>query len=183
MPPMQKAPFDRKEYIMLTDTTKSAVTYDPLHDDPHEYDRSFGEYDGTECTQCKRNRVQIGGATGRRICEKCGNYQDGMTSAVERVTANLRSRSLKSDCGEAADLIDALADENARLRADSAASWIAGRDAAADVKVRRCDSFGDCFDRPLRQEDRDHIRALTPPADDKAALDAMIAEARWDYQC
>lgn len=44
--------------------------------DPHEVDQAYGEYDGTSCLQCGRERVMTGGATGRRICEKCGVYQD-----------------------------------------------------------------------------------------------------------
>ena len=44
--------------------------------DPREVDQAYGEYDGTCCVQCGRERVMTGGATGRRICEKCGIYQD-----------------------------------------------------------------------------------------------------------
>lgn len=49
--------------------------------DPHEVDQVYGDYDGTSCIQCGRERVQIGGATGRRICEKCGTYQDEQPEA------------------------------------------------------------------------------------------------------
>lgn len=45
--------------------------------DPHEVDQASGEYDGASCELCGRERVMIGGATGRRICEKCGHYQEG----------------------------------------------------------------------------------------------------------
>lgn len=44
--------------------------------DPHEVDQAYGNYDGTQCNHCGRLRVQIGGATGRRVCEKCGSYQE-----------------------------------------------------------------------------------------------------------
>lgn len=44
--------------------------------DPHEVDQEYGEYDGTSCKLCGRERVMIGGATGKRICEKCGSYQE-----------------------------------------------------------------------------------------------------------
>lgn len=50
--------------------------------DPHEVDQAYGEYDGSECELCGRERVMIGGATGKRICEKCGHYQQ---DEVERL--------------------------------------------------------------------------------------------------
>jgi hypothetical protein len=50
--------------------------FNPLHDDPQQYDAAFGDYDGTNCQFCDRLRVMIGGATGKRICEKCGQYQE-----------------------------------------------------------------------------------------------------------
>lgn len=53
-----------------------AMAFDPDFHDAHEYDQAFGDYDGTSCKLCERERVMIGGATGRRICEKCGTYQD-----------------------------------------------------------------------------------------------------------
>jgi len=49
---------------------------DPWHDDPQSYDAAFGDYAGTHCQFCDRFRVMVGGATGNRICEKCGRYQE-----------------------------------------------------------------------------------------------------------
>ena len=54
--------------------------------DPQEVDQAYGSYDGTSCELCKRERVMVGGATGRRICEKCGLYQEAPAEgAGERV--------------------------------------------------------------------------------------------------
>jgi len=46
---------------------------------PKEFDLTFAEYDGTDCKFCGRERVMVGGATERRICEKCERYQDERT--------------------------------------------------------------------------------------------------------
>lgn len=46
--------------------------------DPQEVDMAYGEYDGSSCQLCGRERVMIGGATEKRICEKCGTYQDDL---------------------------------------------------------------------------------------------------------
>ena len=56
-----------------------AAETEPWHRDrdPQEVDQAYGDYDGTSCELCSRQRVIIGAATGKRICEKCGHYQEG----------------------------------------------------------------------------------------------------------
>lgn len=55
-----------------------AAEAEPWHGDrdPQEVDQAYGDYDGTSCELCSRQRVIIGAATGKRICEKCGHYQE-----------------------------------------------------------------------------------------------------------
>lgn len=50
------------------------MSLDP--DDPEYWSRSmYAEYDGTDCLNCGRERVERY-ANGRRICEKCTWDQD-----------------------------------------------------------------------------------------------------------
>lgn len=51
--------------------------------DPKEVDAAYGEYDGTSCKFCRRERVMFGGATNRRICQKCEQYQDENDAMME----------------------------------------------------------------------------------------------------
>jgi len=67
-------------------TCAQGEEFDPSYHDPHEYDMTYGNYDGSSCGNCGRERVMIGGATGRRVCEKCGAYQDTRPSNVLKGT-------------------------------------------------------------------------------------------------
>ena len=81
--------------------------------DPQEVDQAYGSYDGTSCELCKRERVMVGGATGRRICEKCGLYHEAPAEGAGEVVKACADFQEAIDYFEA-DVADALAEGSER---------------------------------------------------------------------